>query len=1689
MPSRAVRRWTRPLATTGIVLLSLLVGILALLQLPPVATWVVRRLVTIVPLNPGYHLEVGRVSGDWLHRLGLDEVRLVRNDRELARVDRLKVGYDLRHLRGAEPRLRELTVEGARAVARREGDGWDLPNALRRSADTTGSGGGFTLERLNLRDVELVAELTPDSALRVRGLNLHARDLVIGPQMLLRVDQLNAAVAPPGSGRWFAVTTRGEVTRGEFRFNPVRIQTEQTDVVGRVLLPRNLDDPHLVDRLDVMVKTMPLALADLAAVVPAVTPEGDLRLEASAEGNAEGLVTARLGARLDEATLTLNGAAPLAKGAADYRLNAAIRRFDPSRLYQAAPSGSLNGKIEADLKGSTLSRADGTVAFQLVASRLAGTALERLNLHADVRRGSAAVRLRGAAEGGAFAVTGRMRPFDSVPEYRLTGAASGIPGSDAIARALAGKSGEPVLDVRFHLAGAGVSPTSACLTGRVELTARRRDGDSVPLGHSTLALAGGRLDARPELLVGGGRVTAHAVARLADTVTYEVRRGTIERVDLGRLLGDTAVAPLSGRFSLAGRGVAPDAAVASLRIELDELRYGTRQVEHMAGRARLASGRARLELSGALQGGRLAIDADAQPFDSTAAFHLRRASIERVDLGTFLGRPDLAGPVTLHASGSGRWRGAARSLQGRLTIDPSQLGRVRVSAGSFNARLRRDRLTYDGLLLTNAGALALTGDGRPLAEIPSFAIRRGRADSLDLGTLLGRPDLRTGVNARFTGTMTAGSADSMEGGLVVELLPSNINQAQLTGGRLGLTLESGAVRGDLRLAGPDGELGARLSGRLGDTKQVHTDGSLRLERLARWTGRPDVGGRLESRFILDAVGDSTGLVSLGGTLDAIGGIGGVHLQTVHLSLRPEFGAIQVDTIFVRSNVAALDGGGRIALRERGGTDTLRLIGTAADVAPLAALAGADSVTLDSARVALAVSGPAGHWRLDGKADVHRILSVGNLAELLTLQANAALDSSGVSAVAGELRVEDAAFGKVRIPQAHLSGRYDSLITVEANVAVGDSVRLVAGLRGVVEPDTVRVVLHRLDLTEGGRDWSLEQPADLMLRPTLIVDGLALHAGRRRIILDGTFDPHHSSDIALRLTDVDLDMLREVKLTPIGGRLDGWLRFAGPAAGPTLEGSVGLTIRRRKGSEIGRIRTDLAWTSAGLRIDATAAPQKGGRLTVNGTLPWRLTLAPADTTASVGTARASTDTLALAVRADSFDLGLFEPLLPPETARELRGRLVADTRVSGTPDAPRANGTMQVTGVALTLPTMGVSYRGGELIGTMAGDELRIDRFRLRTGKKEILTAQGNVRLRPLTDPSLDLTAELTKFRISNSSSLQSVASGRLRLRGTAGAPFLTGRLTMGRTDIIVGGGQAAATVEKVELTPEDLRQVARQFGPSVLARADKSPGLVDRFRLDLDLRLPRRVWFRRRTSPKADIELSGQIRLRQEPGRPMQFFGRVEPVPGRGNLDVYGREFRLTGGEITIAGPTDSTRLDVTAEYRVPTQGGPEDEGVLIEVAAKGRPDTLTLEFTGDPEMSQDDMLSYILTGKPASDNPLAQPAEGGEGAGEMGAKIALSGVSQSLSTAAEKGLGLDVFQIHQEGLHGLTLTAGRYVGSRVFLSLHLPIELGGDVQQMPGANLGPTFELEYEAQRWLRANVRGGNVPPRFTLRSRYAY
>ncbi len=433
-------------------LLTLVVAVVGLLQWSPVATWLVRRLVHLAPLNSGYSLEVGSAGGTWLDGLVLENVALLRGTRELARIGRLRVGYRIPDLAASPIRIQEIGVDGVRATARREGDTWDIANALRHSAGKTG-GGGFEVGLIDVRDGALVAELSPDSLLRVRGLSMLVRDLNIGDVVTARVDRLNLALAPPTSSTWFAVSTRGQAAADLFTFDPVRVQTERSRVAGRVVLPRRLEDTRLLDRLDIRLKASPLSLADIAPLAPAVASSGDVDLDVMASARA-GVVNARLVAAVSRGEMDLTGSTRLDRGKpTGYRLHGTVHRLDPSRLASAGPSGLVNGTVDADLRGTSPDSTSGTVDAHIAHSTIGTTAIEKLDLHTDLAAGRADVRLRGDARGGVLALDGWVRPFDSIPAYRFAGSATRMPGTAATGRALAGAESDSLLDI--HLAGGG----------------------------------------------------------------------------------------------------------------------------------------------------------------------------------------------------------------------------------------------------------------------------------------------------------------------------------------------------------------------------------------------------------------------------------------------------------------------------------------------------------------------------------------------------------------------------------------------------------------------------------------------------------------------------------------------------------------------------------------------------------------------------------------------------------------------------------------------------------------------------------------------------------------------------------------------------------------------------------------------------------------------------------------------------------------------------------------------------------------------------------------------------------------------------------------------------------------------------------------------------------------------------------
>jgi translocation and assembly module TamB len=134
--------------------------------------------------------------------------------------------------------------------------------------------------------------------------------------------------------------------------------------------------------------------------------------------------------------------------------------------------------------------------------------------------------------------------------------------------------------------------------------------------------------------------------------------------------------------------------------------------------------------------------------------------------------------------------------------------------------------------------------------------------------------------------------------------------------------------------------------------------------------------------------------------------------------------------------------------------------------------------------------------------------------------------------------------------------------------------------------------------------------------------------------------------------------------------------------------------------------------------------------------------------------------------------------------------------------------------------------------------------------------------------------------------------------------------------------------------------------------------------------------------------------------------------------------------------------------------------------------------------MELTDIVSYIAFGRPASESLHLGGAVSG---GSLATDIALGQVAGLIEGVAGSGLGLDVVEIEQQGLD-TRLTAGKYVHSKLYLSISQPISLGGSTSGSTFGNKREiTAEFELIESLLLRLLTKRGSIS--VNLLWQYAY
>jgi len=679
--------------------------------------------------------------------------------------------------------------------------------------------------------------------------------------------------------------------------------------------------------------------------------------------------------------------------------------------------------------------------------------------------------------------------------------------------------------------------------------------------------------------------------------------------------------------------------------------------------------------------------------------------------------------------------------------------------------------------------------------------------------------------------------------------------------------------------------------------------------------------------------------------------------------------------------------------------------------------------------------------------------------------------------------------EVRLEAGTLS--LPSTTAEEANLvatARGDTVRVEADVRfterrqargSAVLSDSLRhISVLSFEALLDDAEWALLSPADVDLGDGFILSGVVLQAGEQRIAAGGGLGTDQGN-LYVTAEGVKLDAVASLLgFRGLGMTVSGAVTGTGTMDQPRLNGVIeaGITVG-------GRPSASLTLASAldrqVLQVDGRVDNASGGMATVQGNL-------------SLEGERIADAPVNLDVVADSLALAWLVPFLDRSLVSDLGGRLTGRAEIRGTFQAPEVTGGATLRHGRLGLPTLGrprspLKFTDIEADLAFEDATVMVERASVRSGPGT-LRATGFVTLEQLTLGRFSLDVSSQDFLAIDDAAYRAFAASDLKLSGTTREPRLSGSVRVTRGEFFMTEERAAAALEPVELDAADLLALEQRFGIRVSARDTSQVTFYDLLAIEnLRLDFERDTWFRSKANPRMDVRFTGSLDVQKSPRSDPSVFGTITVVPEQSRIEQFGRRFDIERGELVFSGPMTTPQIDLAASYQVRSRGNTGEE-VTIGLVATGRPDNLRIDFDSDPAMDLSDIISYIATGRPASNS--LQFEGSGDGYLNTAAGLAMGPIAGVIEDVAGAGLGLDVVEIEHNGLSGLTLTAGKYVSPEFYVAVRQPISFASNAEAGSTDQTARTqVSMEYEILRQVLVSLLSRGDILRVQLRWEHAF
>lgn len=665
-----------------------------------------------------------------------------------------------------------------------------------------------------------------------------------------------------------------------------------------------------------------------------------------------------------------------------------------------------------------------------------------------------------------------------------------------------------------------------------------------------------------------------------------------------------------------------------------------------------------------------------------------------------------------------------------------------------------------------------------------------------------------------------------------------------------------------------------------------------------------------------------------------------------------------------------------------------------------------------------------------------------------------------------------AYGNVFLSDlaAGADGPLDSLAW-QGRTAVGSSLRLAGGgvyRRPVTAPGLL--LIDSLTAALPSQRWRLLQPVEVTLRDSSAgITRLALDAedGSGEIRVEGQTPGLGNGDLTVDVRGLDLRDVYSVlqrDTTRVSGSIAVNLNVGGTRRAPTFRGTAALSDASFGDSKAPFVQSVVDY--ADRRLELNLLFWRTGRrvLQLEARLPVDLALLPVPDRRVPGP-------LDIHAVADSVDLAVLEAYT--RVVRRVSGVLNADLHFGGTWSKPDLTGFAEIRNGAAAVPDVGVSYQRVNGRFHLEGDSLVIDRLSLAGGEdgEGSLQVTGGLQLQELTRPRLTLDFVASDFPIMDVRSfLTLTASGHFGIRGPLLAATLRGTGTA-KSGVLYFADLITKQIIDLE-DPLNAGLIDSSVVRTGLVGAAFQNRFLDSLRIqNFRMTLGENFWLR---SSEANIQLDGAVTVNKE-AKAYRLDGTLNALRGTYVLKIgfVTRSFTVERGTVRYFGTPDlNAELDIQARHTVRAVDRDEDIPVIAKITGTLLSPKLTLESTFRPPLSETELVSYLMFGKPSFG--LATATDRGIVDQRAAFQTGLAYLSSALSSEIERtlisdvGVPIDFIEIRPAGPGGTggnaagqtTVAAGWQIGAKTFLTFNAGFCPG--LRQLSYRSLGSSFEYRF---------------------------